>query len=270
MILYKSIVKEVLKYCSITLSVIVVLHIAITLIVSNALYYNTITMFTLCLISLLVIITLSCIILWSARHTNKLYIQLEEKCDPKGVLDELDKYFIDSLTNKTIISLNILKFTCYFRAGLYKEAKSLVESFRIEKETTKSNTIILWNHNKVMLCIASYDDYLEEYRNEFNQLRNKYAAKSSIIDMYIAAQNKYCDLFNVNLDNLDKYYIEALNESTKLIEKVSYNNNLTKIYYRQNKYEEALKCAQFVVANANTMYALEESKQIIGKIKKEV
>lgn len=270
MILYKSILKEVLKYSCFVLSFIVVLHIVITLVVSNILYYSTITMITLCVLSLLIIASIAITILGSAKHTTKLYIKLEDKCDPIATLDDIDSYSIDSLTAKTIISLNIIKFTCYFRAGLFNDAKSLITGFRIEKETTKSNTIILWNHNKVMLGIATYGDDLEECRREFNELKNKYPQKSAIIDMYIEAQNKYYDLYNINLDNLDKYYLEALNESTRLIEKVSYNNNLAKIYYRQNKFDDAIKCAEFVVNNANTMYALEESKQILGKIRKEV
>lgn len=266
MILYRSIVKEVLKYSSIALGVIVLLHMAITLIISNVLFYSSITMFTLCAVSLLAIVALVTSVLRSAKYTTKLYLILEDKCDPLKVLDLIEGYIIDSMTNKSLINLNLIKFTCYFRAGLYKEAKFLLDSFRIEKETTKKDTIILWNHNKIMLGIASYDDSLEEDKVDFIKLKEKYPNKSDIISMYVSVQQKYSDLFNINLDNLDKYYLEALSESSSLIEKVCYSNNLAKIYYRQNKYDDAMKYAEYVVANANTLHAMTESNNIISKI----
>ncbi len=267
MVIYKSIAIKLLKAFTMIFSLLILIHITISLILSNGLLYQDLIMVTLGILSITLIIFIIIFLRTTTKKTESYYSILLNECDPVKVLDLLESAYCDAVTKKTIVALNSIKFLALFRLANYDEAKKLLTEYKIESETNNPIRIILWKHNTVMVNIVSYDyEGLKIAKDEFLKLQTKYPTKLKTIQMYLDIQQKYSDLFEMQHEKLNKYYEEELKFTTYLSEIVSYNNNLAKIYYSQKEYSKCRECIKIVLENGNTMHAVQESKNLLERL----
>lgn len=264
MIFLKSTTNKLLLILSILLGVIVLGHILITLILNNVMFYSDLTLYTLVLISTSLVGTFIAQIILAIKRSNSLYKGLIQEADPKRVLEIINSIEEEVLGKKSKINLIIVKVTTLFRLAQFQEANNLLKS-KIENITNNKMQIILWKHNQIMTSIPIRNE-IEELQKEYLNLINQYNKKSTIIKMYHEAQLMYYELYNYNFDKAEQYYKNEISFCIYETEKVSYYNNLSKIYYYKKKYEEAIKACEFVIKYGNTMFAVEECKNLLIKI----
>lgn len=264
MIFLKTFIKRNLLIFSIVLGVVVLGHIILTLSLNNVLIYETISMYTFGVISLSVIILVILTLIQAIRTNSNLYKYLLKEVDPKKTHEKIVLIENDVFNKKSKIALKLLKVSTLFRLGEFSEALDIV-SEDIHNFTENKMHIILWNHNKVMMSIALRKD-VEILQNEFVALGTKYTKKVPVINMFLEAQNMYKNIFTGMYDGVENYYIDEIEVSLSVVEKVSYNNNLSKMYFRQGRLSDAKKCIQYIIQNGNTMYAVVEAKELLERI----
>ncbi len=263
--LYKSTLSKILLYFSVILLVIVLVHIIVALIVKNILLYTNITMITLSCISLLIIVMIVFIIKSSIKVNNEISNLFFNKCDPLKALEIVNDKIEDSLTKSTTFSLFTTKIMILFRLKYFEEAKELL---KIIPETYTSNPtkLIIWEHNKVMINTAINEGDIELLQNKFKNLSLRYPKKQTVIDMYSESQVTYYYFVNYKYEGLHKFYENELQFAFSLLEKVSYNANLARIYYNTGNKEKAKELAKFVVDNGNTLAVVEDCKKILEQL----
>ncbi len=266
MIFYKDITKRNFTIFTIIFAVAVIAHIVSALLVRNYLYYNTILLITLVVISFDIVLFTLITLKQSINKTNKLYNLLYDKCDPVLAIEEAKLYLDNVITKKNKIVINSFLAICYFRTSNYNEASIIYSDNSINKVKVSVNTKIMWYHNLIMILIKLYDEDNEKrIKDHFKYLSQMYPNKHKKCNEYLEAQDMFKKFMDKDYDGCKRYFELQLDLALSNYEKVIYNTNLAFIYDRLHI--DNTNNIEYVLENGNTLNSVEEVKQLKGKVK---
>jgi len=189
------------------------------------------------------------------KYVNYFQDKIE---DSKLLIEKEPQLFIDISKYKKIIAG--LSFRYYTQIKEYEKAKNILTQFIVN---TQLNSLERFNYEKLILgnklnrSISTMDDYINNnFQNELNELYEKYEQEKD--EFYFTYVNSTIESFNYKIRKL----VNSFKSSIDLINKLSFDNQLTTIKQLYNQY----KLIEFYVTESNQSESLKDVYRSLAEL----